>query len=63
MKFSAASIVTLLAATVAHAGPVDVRAALDVFVPPVTAPVAGAVWPIGSQQNVTWRVFVYMHGF
>ncbi|EIN05326.1 hypothetical protein PUNSTDRAFT_137439 [Punctularia strigosozonata HHB-11173 SS5] len=28
----------------------------DVFVPPITAPIAGAVWPVGSQQTVTWDV-------
>ena len=26
----------------------------DVYVPPITAPKAGDVWPIGSTQTVTW---------
>ncbi|KAF5341622.1 hypothetical protein D9611_002162 [Ephemerocybe angulata] len=26
----------------------------DVFVPHITAPIAGAVWKIGSTQEVTW---------
>lgn len=32
--------------------------ALDVWVPPVTAPTAASVWPQGSAQNVTWCVAV-----
>ncbi|PPQ94692.1 hypothetical protein CVT25_009547 [Psilocybe cyanescens] len=31
-------------------------AALDVFVPPITKPVAGDVWTSGQQQLVTWDV-------
>lgn len=27
---------------------------LDVFVPPILAPVAGDVWPKGSTQTVKW---------
>ncbi|KAL0960097.1 hypothetical protein HGRIS_011741 [Hohenbuehelia grisea] len=56
MKFSLSIIAALFATTTVYASPIDARAALDVFVPPVTAPVAGAVWPIGSQQNVTWDI-------
>ncbi|KAH9479169.1 hypothetical protein JR316_0007755 [Psilocybe cubensis] len=31
-------------------------AALDVFVPPITKPVAGEIWTSGQQQLVTWDV-------
>jgi hypothetical protein len=30
--------------------------ALDVYVPPVRYPVAGAVWKKGEVRNVTWSV-------
>ncbi|KAF5349848.1 hypothetical protein D9758_014032 [Tetrapyrgos nigripes] len=46
----------LAASSVVLATPASVkkRAALDVFVPPITSPVAGDVWVVGQQKNVTW---------
>lgn len=53
MKFI--SIVTFLAlASSACALSVASRSAQDVFVPAITSPIAGDVWPVGSTQNVTW---------
>ncbi|KAF8895152.1 hypothetical protein BD779DRAFT_1668489 [Infundibulicybe gibba] len=47
-------ILTILAAlAIVSAAP---TAARDVFVPPVLTPCEGAIWKIGSQQNVTWNV-------
>ncbi|KAF5336632.1 hypothetical protein D9758_015939 [Tetrapyrgos nigripes] len=46
----------LAASSAAFATPANVkkRAALDVFAPPITAPVEGDVWVVGQQRNVTW---------
>jgi len=54
MKFSLAPVVALFATAIVQASPLEARKALDVFVPPVTAPVEDAVWHIGSRQLVTW---------
>ncbi|KAI1790145.1 hypothetical protein LXA43DRAFT_522629 [Ganoderma leucocontextum] len=35
----------------AYSLPIAIR---DVYVPPVTSPTTGTIWPIGTQQNVTW---------
>ncbi len=29
-------------------------ATLDVFVPLITDPIAGTVWKVGTQRNVSW---------
>ena len=50
MQLSVFTFVLSLLAFVS-ALPLAVR---DVFVPPVTSPSMGAVWVVGSQQNVTW---------
>ncbi|THU84266.1 hypothetical protein K435DRAFT_686022, partial [Dendrothele bispora CBS 962.96] len=43
-------------ATLGYASPIEQRAALDVFAPPITSPVAGDVWVVGETKNVTWDV-------
>ncbi|TBU48548.1 hypothetical protein BD309DRAFT_1015501 [Dichomitus squalens] len=51
--FFAKSILAL-AALATTASAVALRAANDVFSPPVTSPTAGEVWTVGSVQTVTW---------
>ncbi|KAF5314798.1 hypothetical protein D9758_014740 [Tetrapyrgos nigripes] len=52
----AAFTTVLVASSAALATPANVkkRAALDIFVPPITSPVAGDVWVVGQQRTVTW---------
>ncbi|KAG5637540.1 hypothetical protein H0H81_004237 [Sphagnurus paluster] len=47
------AVSALLVASVASAVPTDVSTQ-DVYVPPVTAPLGGAIWKVGSLQTVTW---------
>ncbi|KAG5635031.1 hypothetical protein H0H81_012642 [Sphagnurus paluster] len=58
MLFRAVS--AILVASVVSAVPTDVSTQ-DVYVPPVTAPLGGTVWKVGSVQTVTW--YASMAGF
>ncbi|KAG5634307.1 hypothetical protein H0H81_002472 [Sphagnurus paluster] len=55
MQFSALfrAVSALLVASIVSAVPTDVSTQ-DVYVPPVTAPLGGTVWKVGSLQTVKW---------
>ncbi len=58
MKFTLiSSFVALLSVVVA--APLDLYKR-DVFVPPVLTPNAESVWKVGSIQNVTWYVNIFL---
>jgi hypothetical protein len=55
MKFFTALLSALaLAASTTIATPIAERSMLIVVTPPITSPVAGDDWPIGTEQTVTW---------
>ncbi|KAF9038607.1 hypothetical protein BJ165DRAFT_401863 [Panaeolus papilionaceus] len=54
MKFFTTVSTLFAAIAVAAALPTAELEARDVFVPPITSPVAGAVWTLGQTQTVTW---------
>ncbi|KAK7437688.1 hypothetical protein VKT23_018404 [Stygiomarasmius scandens] len=55
-KLTAFAALFASASVSSYATPVEQRAALDVFVPQITSPVAGDVWVVGEKKNVTWDV-------
>ncbi|KAG7445081.1 uncharacterized protein BT62DRAFT_995051 [Guyanagaster necrorhizus] len=48
--------ITILPALVASVLSTPIHISRDVYVPPVTYPVAGTVWTVNTTQTVTWDV-------